>query len=382
MLANALDELARRITAKGPLARHADRPTFERNLRHRVPSGEAARADLPPMKTSIEISPPGILPPAALPRASFSREGMAGPSDETPVALPMIGRPPPGPSSDNDGSFSIGRLDRARVRSVLAVLSGKGGVGKTFVAALLASEFHRAGARVGVLDADITGPSMARVFGVSGVPHLTADGQKIEPMRSSGGVFVMSMASVTATTKVPLLWRGPMINGAIRGLFKDTDWPELDYLIVDLPPGTSDAPMTVFQSLEPDGVVIVTAPTELSAEVVAKATGMAKTFSAPILGLVENMAYLTCPHGERVDLFGPSRGPDFATRMGIPYLGSIPIVPGLPGLADDGRIEELRSPEASLVAERVRLLLDRLRGAREKVARPRTTPAGKRGEGE
>jgi len=291
---------------------------------------------------------------------------MARPTDdESLVALPMVGRPASGSPAD-EGSFSIGRLDRSRIRSVLAVLSGKGGVGKTFVAALLASEFHRDGARVGVLDADITGPSMARVFGVMDVPHLTTDGKKIEPMRSAGGVFVMSMASVTASTKVPLIWRGPMINGAIRGLFKDTAWPELDYLIVDLPPGTSDAPMTVFQSLEPDGVVIVTAPTELSAEVVAKASGMAKTFSVPILGLVENMAYLTCPHGERVDLFGPSRGPDFASRMGIPYLGSIPIVPGLPALADAGRMEELRSTEASLIASRVRLLLDRLRNAREK----------------
>jgi Mrp family chromosome partitioning ATPase len=294
------------------------------------------------------------------------------PDEEAPVALPMVGRSASG-APPGDGSFSIGRLDRSRIRAVLAVLSGKGGVGKTFVAALLASEFHRDGARVGVLDADITGPSMARVFGVTDVPHLTTDGTKIEPMRSAGGVFVMSMASVTAATKVPLIWRGPMINGAIRGLFKDTAWPELDYLVVDLPPGTSDAPMTVFQSLEPDGVVIVTAPTELSAEVVAKASGMAKTFSVPILGLVENMAYLTCSHGDRIDLFGPSRGADFATRMGIPYLGSIPIVPGLPSLADEGRIEEFRSPEASLIAGRVRLLIDRLRNAREKAARPTTS---------
>ena len=240
--------------------------------------------------------------------------------------------------------FSIGRLDRSRIRSVLMVLSGKGGVGKTFVSALLATEFHRNGARVGVLDADITGPSIARVFGTNQVPRLTKDGSRIEPLTSSEGVFVMSMASVTAATQIPLIWRGPMINSAIRGLFKDTDWPELDYLIVDLPPGTSDAPMTVFQSLDPDGVVLVTAPTELAAEVVAKASAMAKTFSAPILGLIENMAYFTCPHGERVELFGPSRGPEFATRMGIPYLGSLPIFPGLPALADAGRIEELRSP--------------------------------------
>jgi Mrp family chromosome partitioning ATPase len=298
---------------------------------------------------------------------------MAHPSgDEEAVVLPVVGQSPPR-TAPGDGSFSIGRLDRSRVRSVLAVLSGKGGVGKTFIAALLASEFHRSGARVGVLDADITGPSMARVFGVTEVPHLSPDGQKIEPLPSAGGVFVMSMASVTATTKIPLIWRGPMINGAIRGLFKETAWPDLDYLIVDLPPGTSDAPMTVFQSLEPDGVVIVTAPTELSAEVVAKASAMTKTFSAPIIGLIENMAYLTCPHGDRMDLFGPSRGPDFATRMGIPFLGSIPIIPGLPALADAGRIEELHSPESSLIAGRVRLLLDRLSAARA-TAGPRTPP--------
>ena len=280
------------------------------------------------------------------------------------MPLPVIGGRSPS-AAPPDVAPSIGRLDRSRVRSVLAVLSGKGGVGKTFVSTLLATEFRRAGARVGVLDADITGPSVARVFGVTQVPRLSSDGVHIEPLESAGGVFVMSMASVTATTQIPLLWRGPMINSAIRGLFKDTAWPDLDYLVVDLPPGTSDAPMTVFQSLEPDGVVLVTAPTELSAEVVAKATSMAKTFAAPILGLIENMAYFTCPHGERVDLFGPSRGPEYASRMGIPYLGSLPIFPGLPALADRGRIEDLGSPEASLVADRVRLLLDRIRRARD-----------------
>jgi Mrp family chromosome partitioning ATPase len=306
---------------------------------------------------------------------------MAAPNGtDAPVPLPVLGGPPSGPLPP-DAGFSIGRLDRSRIRCVLAVLSGKGGVGKTFVAALLASEFHRAGARVGVLDADITGPSMARVFGLREVPHLTKDGQRIEPLSSSGGVYVMSMASVTAATQIPLIWRGPMINSAIRGLFKDTDWPELDYLIVDLPPGTSDAPMTVFQSLEPDGVVVVTAPTELSAEVVAKATSMAKTFRAPVLGLIENMAWLTCPHGDRIDLFGPSRGPDFAGRMGIPYLGSLPVFPTLPGLADAGRIEELRSPEAALVASRVRMLLDRLRRAREGAAPSAQRPAPPDGAG-
>lgn len=287
----------------------------------------------------------------------------ASPDPDVSVPLPMLGARPPG-ALPPDAGFSIGRLDRSRIRSVLMVLSGKGGVGKTFVAAMLASEIHREGARVGILDADITGPSIARVFGVNHVPRLTPDGSRIEPLASAGGVYVMSMASVTAATRIPLIWRGPMINSAIRGLFKDTDWPELDYLVVDLPPGTSDAAMTVFQSLDPDGVVLVTAPTELAAEVVAKASAMAKTFSAPILGLIENMAHFTCPHGERVELFGPSRGSEFATRMGIPYLGSLPIFPGLPALADAGRVEEWRSPETRLVAGRVRLLLDRVRKTR------------------
>ncbi len=288
-----------------------------------------------------------------------------GPSadPETPTPLPMVNRrtaapPPP------DAGFGIGRLDRTRVGAVLMVLSGKGGVGKTFVSALLAAELHRAGARVGVLDADITGPSLARVFGLRRVPKLTADGSRIEPLVSVGGVHVMSMASVTAATEIPLVWRGPMINSAIRGLYKDTAWPELDYLVVDLPPGTSDAPMTVFQSLDPDGVVLVTAPTELSADVVGKASTMAKTFEAPVLGLIENMAYYTCPHGERVELFGPSRGPEYASRMGIPFLGSLPLFPGLPALADAGRVEELSSPETRVLAGRVRMLLDRLRQAR------------------
>ena len=297
------------------------------------------------------------------------------PESDGPVPLPVVGGRPPSPPPPDAGT-GIGRLDRTRVRSVLAVLSGKGGVGKTFVSALLASEFHRNSAQVGILDADITGPSVARVFGVTQVPRLSDDGLHIEPLTSAGGVYVMSMAAVTAASQIPLLWRGPMINSAIRGLFKDTAWPDLDYLIVDLPPGTSDAPMTVFQSLEPDGVVLVTAPTELSAEVVAKASTMAKTFAAPILGLIENMAYFTCPHGERVDLFGPSRGPEYASRMGIPYLGSLPIYPGLPALADQGRVEELRSPEISLVAERVRLLLDRLRKARNSATRPPSPPSG------
>ncbi len=292
--------------------------------------------------------------------------GQAEPLGDRLRVLPSA----PGPAGD--GAFSIGPLDRSRVRAVLAVISGKGGVGKTFVTALLAAEFRREGFEVGVLDADVTGPSMARVFGVGDVPKLTADGLSIEPLRTRGGIFVMSMASVTAASKVPLLWRGPMVNSAIRGLYKDTRWPSLDYLLVDLPPGTSDAPMTVFQSLSPDGVVLVTAPTGLSAEVVAKAALMAKTFRAPILGLIENMAYLVCPHGEQIDVFGPSRGSEYAQAMGVPYLGSLPLGTGVPALADAGRLEEFQSPVGDLLARRVRLLLDRLSSA----GRPSAPPAG------
>ena len=283
--------------------------------------------------------------------------GQAEPPGERLRVLPST-RAPTG-----EGAFSIGALDRTRIRAVLAVISGKGGVGKTFLTGLLAAEFRREGFEVGVLDADVTGPSMARVFGLADVPKLSADGLSIEPLRTRGGIFVMSMASVTAATKVPLLWRGPMVNSAIRGLYKDTRWPSLDYLLVDLPPGTSDAPMTVFQSLSPDGVILVTAPTGLSAEVVAKAAQMARTFRAPILGLIENMAYLVCPHGEQVDVFGPSRGTEYAQAMGVPYLGSLPLATGIPALADAGRLEEFQSPAGDLLARRVRLLLDRLSAA-------------------
>ncbi len=276
----------------------------------------------------------------------------------------------------SDATFAIGRLDRGAVGCVIAIVSGKGGVGKSFVTCEIACELRREGASVGVLDADITGPSVARLFGLSEVPQLNADGRTIRPAESATGIRVMSMALVTATSKVPLIWRGPMVNSAIRGLYKDTAWPPLDYLLVDLPPGTSDAPMTVFQSLDPDGVILVSAPTELSAEVVGKAATMAKTFEAPILGLVENMAYLTCPHGARVDVFGPSRGNEFAVRMGVPYLGSLPIRPEIPALCDAGRIEEVRLPEAGVLARRVRLLADRLARARHPRGSAAPAPPG------
>ncbi len=294
-----------------------------------------------------------------------------------PSPLPMLNSQRGKPAAP-DSNFSISRLDRSRIRCVLAVVSGKGGVGKTLLTALLACELRRTGKAVGVLDADITGPSIGRVFGLTEVPKLSSDGKTIQPTSSRTGVQVMSMALVTAATKIPLIWRGPMVNSAIRGLYRDTAWSELDYLLVDLPPGTSDAPMTVFQSLDPDGVILVTAPTELSAEVVTKAAEMAKTFHAPILGLVENMSHLICPHGERVDLFGPDRGPEFASRMGIPFLGSLPIRPEIPGLCDAGRIEEVALPEARVLAERVRLLADRMALARDPGRRPKPKRGGNR----
>jgi len=298
---------------------------------------------------------------------------MSGPDpegDPLPVISPSgeLGRPPA-------STFAIAPLDRSGIGCVLAVISGKGGVGKTFVTALLASEFRRAGASVGVLDADITGPSMARVLGVARIPQLSSDGRSIEPLRTATGIMVMSMASVTAASRIPLLWRGPMVNSAIRGLFKDTRWPPLDYLLVDLPPGTSDAPLTVFQSLAPEAVVLVTAPTQLSGDVVEKSAHMARTFRAPLLGLIENMAYLVCPHQERIELFGPSRGAEFAQRWGIPYLGSLPIYPGLPVLADEGRLEDFHDPAAEVLARRVRTLLDRVRRAAPSGANGRSPAA-------
>src|SRR5712692_1280996 len=263
------------------------------------------------------------------------------------------------PSSSPRDSGKIGpgieRLGRRGIRSIIAIISGKGGVGKSFVTSALASELRRRGYEVGVLDADLTGPSIAKVLGVAGKPHKGPNGG-IVPLRTQSGIKVMSINLVLDDPSMPVIWRGPIVNSVIRQLYWDVDWGELHYLLVDLPPGTSDAPLTVFQSLPLDGVIVVSSPQDLASMIVSKAVNMAKKMELPILGLVENMSYLKCPDcGNRIDLFGKPKGEKLALALGIPFLGSVPLDPDIARLSDEGKIEDYTSTPIGKIANELRL---------------------------
>ena len=253
-------------------------------------------------------------------------------------------QPGAAPSTPSKGGPGIGpgieRLGKRGVRSIIAVISGKGGVGKSFVTSMLASELKRSGYEVGVLDADLTGPSIAKVLGVFGKPYK-GPGGGIVPLRTKTGIKVMSINLVLDDPSMPVVWRGPIVNSVIRQLYWDVDWGDLHYLLVDLPPGTSDAPLTVFQSLPLDGVIVVSSPQDLASMIVSKAVNMAKKMGVPILGLVENMSYLKCPScGKTMNVFGEPKGVNLASSLGVPFLGAIPLDPAIAKLSDEGKIEE------------------------------------------
>jgi len=264
-----------------------------------------------------------------------------------------------GPSTPQKSSSVVGpgieRLGRRGIRSIIAVISGKGGVGKSFVTSMLASELKKRGYEVGILDADLTGPSIAKVLGVTGKPHKGPSGS-IVPVKTKTGIKVMSINLVLEDPNMPVVWRGPIVNSVIRQLYWDVDWGDLHYLLVDLPPGTSDAPLTVFQSLPLDGVIVVSSPQDLASMIVSKAVNMAKKMDAPILGLVENMSYLNCPHcGQRVSLFGKPQGEKLALELGLPFLGAVPLDPSIARLSDEGRIEDYSSPIITGIADELRM---------------------------
>jgi hybrid cluster-associated redox disulfide protein len=235
-------------------------------------------------------------------------------------------------------TMAAGAPDR-KIKQVIAIMSGKGGVGKSLVTGLLAVSLRRQGLRVGILDGDITGPSIARMFGTKGQPAKSASGG-IEPLMSRGGIKVMSMNMFLENESDPVVWRGPMVSSAIKQFYTDVDWGPLDFLLVDLPPGTSDAPMTVMQSLPVDGIVIVSSPQLLATMVVMKCINMVRQLKGIIVGVVENMAYFETPTGERYEIFGPSNGTDLVGMTGAPLLGHLPIDPTLTSLCDAGRVEE------------------------------------------
>ena len=207
------------------------------------------------------------------------------------------------------------------IAHVVAVLSGKGGVGKSSVAALLAVALRRREKRVGVLDADITGPSIPMMFGLHKQPAMSPLG--ILPVETETGIKVMSINLLLQSEDQAVIWRGPLISNVIKQFWRDVVWGRLDYLVVDLPPGTSDASLTVMQSIPLSGVVLVTSPQDLAGMVVRKAAQMAQKMGAPIVGLVENMSYVTCPDcGKEIQVFGPSQAMQTATRLGVPLLGA------------------------------------------------------------
>ena len=232
----------------------------------------------------------------------------------------------------------------SEVKRVIAVLSGKGGVGKSFVTGAIATELARHGHKVGVLDADITGPSIPKMFGMSG-RHVHALGNLMLPEISEHGVKVMSSNLLLQNETDPVLWRGPVIAGAIRQFWSETSWGPIDYLLVDMPPGTSDVALTVFQSIPVDGVVIVASPQDLVATIVGKAVNMAKSMDVPVLGLVENMSYFECPDcGKKHYIFGDSHIDEVAEKYGVDVLARLPMNPDFAAMCDEGKVMDIPNP--------------------------------------
>jgi len=232
--------------------------------------------------------------------------------------------------------------DLNKIDHILAVMSGKGGVGKSLVSSLVAIALKRKGFEVGILDADITGPSIPKMFGLKLPPSGNEDG--LLPVLTKSGIEVMSINLLLPSEDDAVIWRGPLIGGAIKQFWEEVLWGKLDYLIIDLPPGTADAPLTVMQSIPISGIIIVFTPQDLTAMVVRKAVNMARQMGKPILGVVENMSYLYVPEiDKKIELFGKSRGEEMARVAGAPLLGQLPIDPELAKLCDEGNVEHYNS---------------------------------------
>lgn len=232
--------------------------------------------------------------------------------------------------------------ERSNVKKVIGIVSGKGGVGKSFVTSSIASELARKGYKVGIMDADITGPSIPKMFGIKG--KTFGDDKGIFPVETSGGIKIISVNVLIDNEEDPVIWRGPVIGGAVKQFWTDVVWGELDYLLIDMPPGTGDVPLTVFQSIPVDGIVIVTSPQDLVKLIVKKAYNMAQQMSIPVLGVVENYSYLECPDcGRKISVFGESKIDDTAAELGLKVLGKIPIVPEMAQKADEGKFDDVKN---------------------------------------
>ena len=240
----------------------------------------------------------------------------------------------------------------ASVKKVIAVVSGKGGVGKSTVTSMLAVAMARKGKRVGVLDADITGPSAPTAFGVTECQG--ADESGLYPALTRTGIQVMSINLLLDNPADPVVWRGPVIAGAVKQFWTDVIWEDVDYLFVDMPPGTGDVPLTVFQSLPVDGVIIVTSPQDLVSMIVAKAVKMANMMHIPVLGFVENYSYLRCPDcGKKISVFGKSHLDEIAAQLNLPILARLPIDPAVAEAYDNGQMETVDTEALSAAVEAI-----------------------------
>lgn len=243
------------------------------------------------------------------------------------------------PSRSHDPADFIEKLNpKSRVNKTIGIVSGKGGVGKSLVTSLLAVTARRAGLDTAVLDADVTGPSIPKVFGLSGMAESTEEA--VLPMKTATGIDVMSINLLLDDVTAPVVWRGPVIASVVKQFWQDVIWSHEDIMFIDMPPGTGDVPLTVFQSIPLDGIVVVTSPQELVGMIVEKAVNMARMMNIPVLGIVENMSYYECPHcGERSEIFGRSHIDETAHRFNIPAAARLPINPKLAAASDAGLIE-------------------------------------------
>ena len=241
----------------------------------------------------------------------------------------------------------------SNIKKVIGVVSGKGGVGKSLVTSLLATAVQKSGKNAAILDADITGPSIPKIFGLDGV-RADANDFGLLPAESKEGVKIMSINLLLDDVTSPVAWRGPVIGGAVKQFWTDVVWEDVDVMFVDMPPGTGDVPLTVFQSIPVDGIVVVTSPQELVSMIVTKAVNMAKMMNIPIVGMVENMSYVECPDcGKKIEIYGESHGEEVAKENGIEFLARIPFRPEIAKLCDAGEFETLSDNPLEAVIEKL-----------------------------
>ena len=241
---------------------------------------------------------------------------------------------------------------RSQINKVIAVMSGKGGVGKSLVTSSLAAKLKKKGYKVGILDADITGPSIPKMFGLNETAN--GDGNGLYPVETSSGIKVMSVNLLLEDEEEPVIWRGPVISSVVKQFWSDVYWGELDYLLIDMPPGTGDVPLTVFQSIPVDGAIIVTSPQDLVRLIVKKAYNMVVKMDIPVMGIVENYSYIECPDcGKKIAVFGESKIDEIASEISVEVLGKLPIVPAIAKLADEGRFDEADNTFVDMAVDKI-----------------------------